>query len=465
MTCCRIPSPLTQRQHSCYSSCLPVPTHCTPVPDTSSTLVLVTHYWKKTPKVRHQNQGRGCNYITLNNLNRVKFLCVRPGISSPPASPKAPAFIHVPNPAGPNSRGTSPLRRETQPSALSGFDSPKIGASVVAFFFSASNSAPEVTRLGHSAVNPVFRPVTSFAILFLNATPPKDNPVKWFDYASPQSLQEAVALLSANPGARPLAGGTDLLVQMRSGRKDTACVVDVKRVPELNEISYDPARGLTLGAVVPCYRIYANSTILRNYRSLADVAALIGGTQIQGRASIGGNLCNAAPSADSIPLLIALGARCRIAGPSGAREVAVEDFCTAPGRNVLAPGELLVSIQLPPPAPGSGARYLRFIPRNEMDIAVAGAGVHVVMDNGNFRSARIALAAVAPTPLFVREAGDSLAGRPASDASLAEAAEFARRAARPITDMRGTADYRRHLCGVLTRRALEDAITIAREAQ
>ncbi|HXB74747.1 MAG TPA: xanthine dehydrogenase family protein subunit M [Candidatus Acidoferrales bacterium] len=289
--------------------------------------------------------------------------------------------------------------------------------------------------------------------------------MKWFDYEAPESLSQAVALMAAHPGARPLAGGTDLLVQMRSGRKESGYVMDVKRVPELNEIAYDPVRGLTLGAAVPCYRIYGSAPVARAYPSLAEVAALIGGTQIQGRASIGGNLCNAAPSADSVPLLIALGGRCRIAGPTGVREVAVEDFCIAPGRTVLEPGELLVSIHFPPPAPGSGAHYLRFIPRNEMDIAVAGVGVQVVLDNGNFRSARIALASVAPTPLFVREAGEALAGRAVSAASLAEAAELACRAAQPITDMRGTADYRRHLCGVLTRRALESAIKIAREAR
>ena len=289
--------------------------------------------------------------------------------------------------------------------------------------------------------------------------------MKWFDYAAPRSLDDALALMAAHPGARPLAGGTDLLVQMRSGRKETGYVVDVKRVPELNELAYDPPRGLTLGAAVPCYRIYGNASVARAYPSLAEVAALIGGTQIQGRASIGGNLCNAAPSADSVPLLIALGGRCRIAGTEGTREVAVEDFCTAPGQTVLKPGELLVSIHLPPPAPDSGARYLRFIPRNEMDIAVAGAGVQVVLDNGHFRSARIALAAVAPTPLFVREAGEALAGRAVNAESLAEAAELASRAARPITDMRGTAGYRRHLCGVLTRRALQSAIEKAREAR
>jgi CO/xanthine dehydrogenase FAD-binding subunit len=286
--------------------------------------------------------------------------------------------------------------------------------------------------------------------------------VKWFDYAAPASLGEAVGLLTAHPNARLLAGGTDLLVQLRAGRKETDLVVDIKRIPELNAIEYDAKAGLTLAAAVPCYRIYGDATVVRHYPALAEVAAIIGGTQIQGRASIGGNLCNAAPSADSVPLLIALGATCRIAGTKGTREIPVEDFCTAPGRNALQPGELLVSLQIPAPKPNSGARYLRFIPRNEMDIAVAGAGVEVVLENGTFRSARIALASVAPTPLFVREANAALAGSPVNDTSIAAAADAARSAASPITDMRGTAEYRRHLCAVLTRRALEAAIQRAR---
>lgn len=289
--------------------------------------------------------------------------------------------------------------------------------------------------------------------------------MKWFDYAAPASVGEALGLMAAHPGARLLAGGTDLLVQLRAGRKETDLVIDVKRIAELNAIHFDPAQGLTLGGAVPCYRIYGDAAVARAYPALAEVASLIGGTQIQGRASIGGNLCNAAPSADSVPLLIALHATCRIAGPRGTRDVAVEDFCTAPGRTVLGPGELLISLHLPPPARHSGARYLRFIPRNEMDIAVAGAGVEVILDNGKFRAARIALAAVAPTPLFVREAGDALAGNLVNEASIAAAAEIARASARPITDMRGTAEYRRHLCGVLTRRALEAAVKRAREEQ
>jgi len=291
-----------------------------------------------------------------------------------------------------------------------------------------------------------------------------EDPLNSFDYARPVSLAEAVRLLSDRGSrARVLAGGTDLLVQMRAGRKDANLVVDVKRIPEMLDLNFDPREGLTLGAAVPCYQIYRNATVKKLYPSLAEVSSIIGGTQIQGRASIGGNLCNAAPSADSVPLLIALGVKCRIASAGGMRDVAVEDFCTAPGQNALRPGELLASLRFPPPAARTGAYYLRFTPRNEMDIAVAGAGVSVELENGVFRSARIALAAVAPTPLFVRDAGAMLAGKPVNDESIQIASESARQTAKPITDMRGTAEHRRHLCGVLTRRALQIAIQRARE--
>ena len=290
--------------------------------------------------------------------------------------------------------------------------------------------------------------------------------MKPFDYARPGSVKEAVDLLAQHGDrARVLAGGTDLLVQLRAGVREADMVVDIKEIPELNQISYDAGSGLTLGAAVPCFRIYEHPDIQQAYPGLIDVASLIGGTQIQGRASLGGNLCNSAPSADALPLLIALEATCRIEGSGGSRNVAAEDFCTGPGKNVLQPGELLVSFQIPAPKPHSGAHYLRFIPRNEMDIAVAGAGVSVVLNNGNVESARVALAAVAPTPLFVKEAGDALAGQSANAESVQRAAEAARAAAKPITDMRGTVEYRKHLCEVLTRRALNVAIERAKGAQ
>jgi CO/xanthine dehydrogenase FAD-binding subunit len=285
--------------------------------------------------------------------------------------------------------------------------------------------------------------------------------MKEIDFVTPSSLNEAVALLSdKGDRARPLAGGTDLIVQVREHRRDIDVMVDIKRIPELNEMSFDPAKGLAIGASVPCYRIYDDKQIARLYPGLVDAAALIGGIQIQSRASLGGNLCNASPAGDSIPALIALEAVCDIAGPSGTRQVPVESFCTAPGRTVLARGELLVRVRFPAPKPRSGAAYLRFIPRNEMDIAVVGAGVSVTLDETKKKctAARIALAAVAPTPLLVTEAGKALVDGALTDDLLAKAASLAQAAARPISDMRGDAEYRKHLVGVLVKRALKIAL-------
>ncbi|MCE2466140.1 MAG: xanthine dehydrogenase family protein subunit M [Dehalococcoidia bacterium] len=285
-----------------------------------------------------------------------------------------------------------------------------------------------------------------------------------FEYIAPRTLSEAVALMSEKgESARPLAGGTDILVQLRGGRRSVERIVDVKHVPELNEMSFSRESGLVLGAAVPCYRLYQDQDIAQAYPGIMDAASMIGGIQIQGRASVGGNLCNAAPSADAIPPLIVHNATCVIAGQQGTREIAVEEFCTAPGRNVLQGGELLVSMRIPAPKSGSGGRYLRFIPRNEMDIAVAGVGswVQLSPDNRSIVSARVALASVAPTPLFVEESGARLAGREVSKEAIEDAAQAAMEAARPISDMRGTIQQRRHLVGVLTRRTLEGAIARA----
>jgi len=290
--------------------------------------------------------------------------------------------------------------------------------------------------------------------------------VQAFEYVAAQSVSEAVALLAEKGEmARPLVGGTDIIVQLRGDRRRLERLVDIKTIPELNELSYDARKGLRLGAAVPCCRIYEDEAVIRSYPGLLDAATLIGGIQIQGRASVGGNLCNAAPSADAIPALIVLETMCVIAGPNGTREVLTEQFCTAPGRNILQHGELLVSLRIPPPQQHSGSSYLRFIPRNEMDIAVAGVGASVVLDgNGeSFKAARIALASVAPTPLLVEAAGEALVGKPVSAEAIQAAAEAAMAAARPISDMRGTVEQRRHLVGVLTRRALQGAIERARE--
>jgi CO/xanthine dehydrogenase FAD-binding subunit len=288
-----------------------------------------------------------------------------------------------------------------------------------------------------------------------------------FEYVRPTSLDEALSVLAEKGRqASLLSGGTDLLVALREGRRSADVVIDMKDVPQTSALSYDKQKGLDIGATVPCYRIYGDDAIAAAYPGIIDAVHLIGGVQIQGRASVGGNVCNASPAADTIPALIAHSAMCSVAGPNGQREVAIEDFCIAPGRTVLEEGEMLVTIHMPAPPPGFGAAYLRFIPRNEMDIAVVGAGASVVLDEDRrtIESARVALGAVAPTPLFVKEAGIALSGQPANDESIERAALIAQEAAQPITDMRGTAEYRKHLSAVLTRRALKIAIERAKSA-
>lgn len=284
-----------------------------------------------------------------------------------------------------------------------------------------------------------------------------------FDYVAPRTLREVVALLAEpGPATRLLAGGTDLLVQLREGRRRADRVVDVKHVAELNELKYTPTAGLRFGASVPCYRLAEHAEVRQAYPGLIDAVSLVGGVQIQSRASVGGNLCNASPAADTIPALIAGQARCLIGSATELRELPVEAFCVGPGKNALAAGEMLVSVTLPPPGPRSGSAYLRFIPRNEMDIAVVGVGVSVTLDGDRCTAARIALAAVAPTPVLAGDAADALIDTKLTDADLDQAANRARAAAKPISDMRGDADYRRHLVGVLVKRALTIATSRAK---
>lgn len=285
-----------------------------------------------------------------------------------------------------------------------------------------------------------------------------------FDYAAPTSLSDALNMLGTHNGrARPLAGGTDLIDHVRTGRLAPDLLVDIKRIPELNVLEAT-AEGLRLGAAVPCCQIYESPEIRRDYPALVDACLIIGGIQIQSRASVGGNLCNSGPAADSTPALIALKAMCVIAGPAGMREVPVESFCTGPGQNLLQPGELLVELRLPRPQGKAGSHYRRFIPRNEMDIAVVGVGVSVVLDDSGktIVSGRIGLGAVAPTPLLADAAGAFLAGRPASEATFRAAGDLARGAISPIDDMRGTKEFRRQLTGVLVERTLATAVERAR---
>lgn len=286
-----------------------------------------------------------------------------------------------------------------------------------------------------------------------------------FEYVPAGSVDEVAGLLQTNNGrARILCGGTDLLVQLRENRARAGLLIDVKRIPELTSIRFDEKGGLWIGAAASCYAICVDEAVRWNYPGLVDAIKLIGGIQIQYRASVGGNLCNASPAADSTPALIVHDATCVIVGSGGRREMPVEQFCIAPGKNALAHGEFLLAVKIPSTKKNFGSHYLRFIPRNEMDIAVVGAGASVALDNAGRKilSARIALGAVAPTPLFVEEAGAYLAGKEIREETIHEAARIAQSAARPISDLRGTAEFRKHLCAVLTRRALEKAIDRAR---
>lgn len=292
--------------------------------------------------------------------------------------------------------------------------------------------------------------------------------MKELEYVKPKTIKETVTLLKAKgPKARPFAGATDILVLLRAGRREAEYLVDIKGIPQLNELSYSAAKGLIIGAAVPCYRIYEDTRIAKIFPAIDDSARIIGGIQIQSRASLGGNLCNAAPSADAIPSLIVHSAKAVIAGPTGTREVPVEDFCTGPGQTILKTGEFLVSLKVPTPPKHSGSMYMRFTPRNEMDIAVAGSGVFVELSPSGKKivSARVSLAAVAPTPLLVEKAAMYLEGKTISDEVISKAGELAKNAAKPITDMRGTIEQRKHLCDVLTRRALKGAIERAKEAK
>ena len=289
--------------------------------------------------------------------------------------------------------------------------------------------------------------------------------MKDFEYCAPSTVREAVALKAEKGNAaRVLAGGTDLIVQMRGKRFAPDRVIDIKNIADANELSYSPRKGLIIGAGVPCWRVYNDAEIAGLYPGLIDSAAIIGGIQIQGRATFGGNLCNSSPSADTTPSLITHSAVCNLIGPNGKRKVPVVDFCTGPGRNVLEPGEILVSLQVPGIRKNTGAHYQRFIPRNEMDIAVVGVSSHVVLANRGkeFKEARIALGAVGPTPIFASAASEGLAGQAVSDEAIAVAAVAAQSVATPISDMRGPAEFRTHLVGVLVKRTLAGAIDRAR---
>jgi len=273
-------------------------------------------------------------------------------------------------------------------------------------------------------------------------------------YAAPTTIKEAAGLLAKTKGsAFVLAGGTDLLVRMKGGFVEPDLVVDIKRIPALQTVT-KTATGFRIGAAVPCAALGENAALKKAWPGVVEAANLIGSDQVQSRCTVAGNLCNASPAADSVPALVAAGAKAVIVGPKGRRTVPVEDVPAGPGKTTLKKGEIVEAITLSKPAPKSGDAYLRFIPRTEMDIAVVSAGVCLSLGpKGVVKKARVALGAVGPTVLLVQEAADAIVGTTLDDAALANLAAACEAACKPIDDKRGTIEFRTDVAGVLARRA------------
>ena len=273
-------------------------------------------------------------------------------------------------------------------------------------------------------------------------------------YTAPTSVNEAVGILAGAQGlAKILSGGTDLLVQLRSGRTKPDIIVDTKKIPGIMGIR-EVDGGFVIGAATPCSVIGEHAGLSAAYPGVVEASGLIGSTQVQGRCTLAGNLCNASPAADSVPAMIAARATAIVVGPNGQRAVPVEQIVTGPGRTSLAKGEFILEFHLPKPAPHSSDSYLRFIPRTEMDIAVVGVGVSLTLDAaGVITDARIALGAVAPTQVLVPDGAAAIIGSKLDDAALAKLDAAARAVCNPISDKRGTIDFRIKIAGVLARRA------------
>ncbi len=283
-------------------------------------------------------------------------------------------------------------------------------------------------------------------------------------YLAPATLDEAIkAFASAGSAGRILAGGTDLLVQMRSGAVKPGVIVDIKKIAEMTAIEQTADGGFRIGAAVPGAVLSEHPRFGKVWPGVLEAINLIGSTQVQGRASAGGNLCNGSPAGDSVPALVAAGAIATLQGPNGRREMKVEEVPAGPGRTNLLPGEILVSFTLPPRPKGSSDAYLRMIPRTEMDIAVVGVGVSLTIKDGVCTAARVGLGAVAPTVLLVEAAAKALVGSKLDDAALNAAAAACSAACRPIDDKRGTIVYRTKVAGVLLKRTALIAAKRARE--
>ena len=284
-----------------------------------------------------------------------------------------------------------------------------------------------------------------------------------FSVHEPATLGEALAVLrDEGDAAAPLAGGTDLLLRIRRRTRKYRSVVNIKFVPGLNELHWDARTGLTIGALTTFRAIETHDSVRAHFPALAEAARVVAGVQLRNLATIGGNLGNASPSADSAPPLVALNATIEIASAAGTRQLPVERCLTGPGRTVLAPDEIFTSISVPAASPRSGNAYARFSPRSAMDIGIASVAASITLDaDRRCTACRIVLGAVAPVPLRSGMAEGALEGERLTVALVEHAGELAAQAARPITDIRGTADYRRANVRVLTTRVISLAASRA----
>ena len=278
-----------------------------------------------------------------------------------------------------------------------------------------------------------------------------------FEYAEPTSLEEAFAILGRNEGARILAGGTDLVLGMRERKFEPRVVVNIKRIPSLDRMKIDDHGGLRIGALVTINAIDSSDRVRTTFPILASAAHSLGSYQIRNRATVGGNLCNASPAADTAPPLIALGAVAKIAGPRDERIVKLEDFFVGPGKTALSKGEILVEIDVPSPPRGSYGAYLKHGPRNAMDIATVNAALMCTLSGHKCEDARIVLGSVAPTPMRARKAEAAIRGKPVDENTVRKAAELASEECSPISDVRASAEYRRAMVKAVVRRLFRDA--------
>jgi len=287
-----------------------------------------------------------------------------------------------------------------------------------------------------------------------------------FDYLQARTLPEAIALLGQDEGTRIVAGATDFLVRWRQGLWKPRAVLSIQHIPGLDGVVYTPTTGLSLGSLVTIRTLELHPLIQQHYPALSQAATTFAGVQIRNLATVGGNICNASPSGDTLPALVAYGAECCLLGPEGERLVPLESFFMAPGRTALRPAELLVELHLPPPPPHTGALYIKHSPRSAMDISTVGVASMVTLEgqNGVCREVRISLGAVAPTVIRARSAEAVLRGQRLEAGLIQEAGRAAIEDARPIDDIRGTARHRRAIVEALTGRTLRSAIQMAQGA-